>query len=381
MSSDKEQEYFSDGLSEELLNLLAQVPQLRVIARTSSFSFKGKEADIAEIAEKLNVAHVLEGSVRKSGDTLRITAQLIRASDSSHLWSQTYDRPMTDVFKVQDEIAAAVVDSSRSSCLAVRRRQGRPTRRPMRSSCRPARSCGSQRGGFEQCHRALPAGARASIRPTPPRGTGLADDYSTGGLGVASLRRGHPAGARGHRRRRWRSIPEYAPGVRPARRGSRCTIEAGTWRRRRDTSSSALALEPANLDLIGAAANLARRLGRLDQAIALARVRWLPETRSTPIRSRSIWALAIATPDAWTMPSRSFAPRSELSPGYSPRRTRGSARYCCSKGDANAALAEYTSGTRQISHASARLPMAYQALGRKTESDAALDELINRYGT
>ena len=126
MSADKEQEYFADGISEELLNLLAQVPELRVIARTSSFSFKGKDVDIAEIARRLNVANVLEGSVRKSGDTLRITAQLVRASDSSHLWSQTYDRQMTDVFAVQDEIAAAVVENSRSSCSARRRRRGRP---------------------------------------------------------------------------------------------------------------------------------------------------------------------------------------------------------------------------------------------------------------
>jgi TolB-like protein len=109
MSSDKEQDYFSDGLSEELLNQLAQVPQLRVIARTSSFSFKGKEVDVAAIARILNVANVLEGSVRKSANTLRITAQLVRASDSSHLWSQTYDRQLTDVFKVQDEIARDVV--------------------------------------------------------------------------------------------------------------------------------------------------------------------------------------------------------------------------------------------------------------------------------
>jgi TolB-like protein/Tfp pilus assembly protein PilF len=109
MSPGKDQEYFADGMSEELLNLLTQLPQLHVIARTSSFSFKGKELDIAEIAHKLNVAHVLEGSVRKSGDTVRITAQLIRASDSTHLWSQTYDRQLTDVFKVQDEIARAVV--------------------------------------------------------------------------------------------------------------------------------------------------------------------------------------------------------------------------------------------------------------------------------
>jgi len=109
MSPGKDQEYFADGMSEELLNLLAQLPKLHVIARTSSFSFKGKEADIATIARTLNVAHVLEGSVRKSGDTVRITVQLIRASDSSHLWSQTYDRQLNDVFKVQDEIARAVV--------------------------------------------------------------------------------------------------------------------------------------------------------------------------------------------------------------------------------------------------------------------------------
>jgi TolB-like protein len=109
MSSDKEQEYFADGISEELLNLLAQVPDLRVIARTSSFSFKSKEVEIAEIARRLDVAHVLEGSVRRSGDKVRISAQLIRASDSSRLWSQTYDRQMTDVFEVQDQIAAGVV--------------------------------------------------------------------------------------------------------------------------------------------------------------------------------------------------------------------------------------------------------------------------------
>lgn len=112
MSRDPEQEYFADGLSEELLNLLAKVPALRVIARTSSFSYKGKEdATIAQIASDLNVAHVLEGSVRKdAGDQLRVTAQLIRADDQSHLWSETYDRELSDVFVIQDDIAASVVD-------------------------------------------------------------------------------------------------------------------------------------------------------------------------------------------------------------------------------------------------------------------------------
>jgi TolB-like protein/Tfp pilus assembly protein PilF len=111
MSSDPEQEFFSDGISEELLNVLAQLPDLRVAARTSSFQFKGKNLDIAEIAKILNVAHVLEGSVRKSGTKLRITAQLIKAEDGFHLWSKSYDREVDDIFAVQDEIALAIRDA------------------------------------------------------------------------------------------------------------------------------------------------------------------------------------------------------------------------------------------------------------------------------
>ena len=109
LTADKSQDYFSDGMTEEVLNLLARLPQLRVIARTSSFSFKDKNVDIATIARTLNVANVLEGSVRRSGDTVRISVQLIRASDSSQLWSQTFDRKLSDVFEVQDDIAGAVV--------------------------------------------------------------------------------------------------------------------------------------------------------------------------------------------------------------------------------------------------------------------------------
>jgi TolB-like protein len=111
MSGDPEQEYFSDGISEELLNLLAQLPGLHVAARTSSFQFKGQHQDIASIAGALNVAHILEGSVRKSGNKLRITAQLIKADDGFHLWSSSYDRELDDVFAVQDEIAAAIGDA------------------------------------------------------------------------------------------------------------------------------------------------------------------------------------------------------------------------------------------------------------------------------
>jgi len=113
MSCDKEQEYFGDGLAEEIINALTKIPGLKVIARTSAFAFKGKEQDITKIAEALRVNTILEGSVRKSGNRIRVTAQLITASDGSHLWSERYDREMTDVFEIQDEICQAIVGKLR----------------------------------------------------------------------------------------------------------------------------------------------------------------------------------------------------------------------------------------------------------------------------
>jgi TolB-like protein/DNA-binding winged helix-turn-helix (wHTH) protein len=109
LSSDPEQEYFSDGLSEELLNVLSRIPALRVVARTSSFQFKGENRDVVDIAQQLNVAFVLEGSVRKAGPQVRITTQLIDASNGFNLWSETYDRELENIFAVQDEISAAIV--------------------------------------------------------------------------------------------------------------------------------------------------------------------------------------------------------------------------------------------------------------------------------
>lgn len=111
MSTDKENEYFSDGLTEELLNLLAQLPELKVISRTSSFSFKGQTVPLPDIARQLGVRHILEGSVRRSGSEVRITAQLIDVSRDVHLWSRTYDRKIDSIFAVQDEIATAIASS------------------------------------------------------------------------------------------------------------------------------------------------------------------------------------------------------------------------------------------------------------------------------
>src|SRR6476646_5051118 len=111
MSSDKENEYFVDGLTEEILNRLTQIGALKVPGRTSSFAFKDKNTDLRQVGIALGVANVLEGSVRKAGDRLRITAQLVRTSDGYHLWSQAYDRKLDDVFAIQEEIARAIADA------------------------------------------------------------------------------------------------------------------------------------------------------------------------------------------------------------------------------------------------------------------------------
>ena len=117
MSPAKDQEYMSDGIAEEILNLLARIRELRVISRSSAFSFKNKEVDIPSIGEQLNAAFVLEGSVRTAGDQVRITAQLIDAQTDTHLWSHTYDRQLQDIFQIQDDIAAAVVDELKVTLL------------------------------------------------------------------------------------------------------------------------------------------------------------------------------------------------------------------------------------------------------------------------
>ncbi|MGB5377582.1 adenylate/guanylate cyclase domain-containing protein, partial [Muriicola sp.] len=122
MSSDPEQEYFSDGITEEIINVLAQVPVLKVIGRTSSFAFKGKNMDLKEIGEKLRVTHILEGSVRRAGNKLRITAQLIKVSDGFHLYSEKFDRELEDIFAIQDEISLAILDAIKIKLLGAEKK-------------------------------------------------------------------------------------------------------------------------------------------------------------------------------------------------------------------------------------------------------------------
>ena len=130
LSDDRGNEYFSDGLAEQILNDLARVEGINVVGRTSSFAFKGRNLDLRAIGRELGVAHILEGSVRKAGNRVRISAELVSAVDGFHLWSASYDRELTDVFAIQEQIATHVIDALRVSLLGAeaQRLRARPTR-------------------------------------------------------------------------------------------------------------------------------------------------------------------------------------------------------------------------------------------------------------
>ena len=373
MSSDKEQEYFADGISEELLNLLAQVPGLRVIARTSSFSFKGKNVEIADVARRLNVANVLEGSVRRSGNTLRITAQLIRASDSSHLWSQTYDRQLTDVFKVQDEIAAAVVSELKIALLGAAPRT-KTTDPEAYALFLRARVIGRQfTAAALQESIALNQQALAIDPSYPAAWVGLAGAYCDQvNVGLRPASDGI-ALAREATAKALALDPQYAPAH--ARLGWIAIFYDRDLATAAQHLEPALALEPTNPDIILAAATLSRRVGRLDQAIALDRY----QLSRDPVNSDGYYDLALAYRYAGRLDEAIAAFRTTLSlvPGsIGAHATVG--EILLQKGDAKAALTEI----EQEADEQWRLPalsIAYHALGRKTESDAALAEVIHKY--
>jgi TolB-like protein/tetratricopeptide (TPR) repeat protein len=197
LSSDKENEYFSDGLTDDLINALTQVRGLRVVARGSAFQFKGKNPDIRAVGQQLNVATVLEGSVQRSGDRLRITAQLSSVADGYHVWSETYDRRLADVFAVQDEISHAIVGA-----LEVRV-AGDPGRRLVQSSTQDLEAYNLYLQGRFHLNQWRPEGARKGIEyfaqaivkdpAYAPAYTGLADCYTwLGVFGWSEARQAMP---------------------------------------------------------------------------------------------------------------------------------------------------------------------------------------------
>ncbi len=289
MSEKKDQEYFSDGLTEELLDQLAQVPDLRVPARTSSFYFKGKQATILEIARALGVTHVLEGSVRKAGATMRVTAELIRADNGFHLWARTYDRDVKDVFKVQDEIAASVVEALKARLLPI------PAALSARRSTNPAaydqylvgRQLLSRNSGDDSNHAAQ--AFRKSIALDPGYAAawaGLADAMFWVSDSESALQStlADRKEARAAADRAVALQPDLAYGY--LTRGTLRIVNDLDFAGAREDFQRALALEPESAEvLVYNGAALLTPTGELPEAIAVLR----KATQSDPLNARS-WA-------------------------------------------------------------------------------------------
>jgi serine/threonine protein kinase/tetratricopeptide (TPR) repeat protein len=373
MSPDPDQEYFSDGISEELLNLLTKITDLRVAARTSSFSFKKQNVEIPEIAKRLNVAYVLEGSVRKAGNQVRITAQLIHAADGFHVWSVTYDRKLDDIFAIQDEIAADVVKQLQISLLG-----SKPTTRKTDpeayalylQSIQLSRQ--STKDGFEKSDALLHRVLEIDSAYAPAWG-GLAANFGNKAVsGMMPPEEGF-ARAREANERALEIDPQYAPAYAGlafiAMYGESDFATAAKY------LAHAFALDPANARVLGNSATLLNLLGRKNEALKL----WAAVTIRDPVNVNALFNQGTSQINAGRLDEAIASYRTvlSLSPG------NGVAHYQVGvamllRGDANGALAEFEQESVEVFRMIG-LPMAYHALGRKAESDAALAALMAKY--
>jgi len=373
MSSDKEQEYFSDGITEELLNLLAKIPQLQVTARTSSFSFKGKDVAIPQIARTLHVAHVLEGSVRKSGNAVRITAQLIRAGTDAHLWSQTYDRKLDDIFAIQDEIAADVVKQLKVTLLGeapkVRTTDPEAYALYLRAVQLGRQFTPEAFGQSDALYRKV-----LVIDPHyAPAWAGLAENLKhEADQGQLSTKNGY-ARAREAATKALAIDPQYAPAH--AWLGLIVMLGDNDLAGGATHLQRALALDPSDLDVLRNSGVLLAALGRLDEALALDAA----VVRRDPVNLSALFNLGMDQRQAGRLDDAiaSFRAVLSLAPGRSGTHAQlGNALLL--KGDAQGALAEIEQETTETWKMFG-LPMAYHALGRKADSDTALAAVIAKY--
>jgi TolB-like protein len=377
LSPEKDQEYFSDGLAEELLNSLTRIQGLHVAARTSAFQFKGKNEDLRLIGQKLNVATVLEGSVRKQGGRVRISAQLVQVSDGFHLWSEAYDRDLTDIFAVQEDIARAVAGSLRVKLLGEELPVPRGTNveaynaylqgkyfyaRPTQKNIEKAIAY------YEQAIKFDPNYAPAWAALSGARSYQAIFSVLTPGV----YSRAHSL---------QREAAERALALDPnlaAAHAAMGTIKLyydWDWAGADASYQRALALEPGNADVIRGAAELAATLNHFDEALQLDR----RAVELDPLRAASHHDLALHAwwagrlDEATTAIERAL----EVNPEYPWGHTVLSRVYLASS-RFQEALAEAERDTIPAFRLQG-LALAYQALGQKQESDRALAELIVNY--
>jgi TolB-like protein len=377
MSEKKDQEYFADGMAEEIIDLLVKIPELKVIGRTSSFQFKGKTEDLRTIGTKLGVAYVLEGSVRKSGDHLRVTAQLIICKDGTHLWSQTYDRELSDVLKMQDEIAASLVRALQIEVGAIDGIASRPALRSTEAYTlylqgRHAYERFDQQG-FEQAlidsQRALdldPALVDAKF--------GLAITYiSLGEFGIMP-----PAVAFERARHGFEDVLRLDPNNARGHMGLAGIygVYDWDWPAVDRELKLARAITPNDSLIPVIAAQQSLSMGRWDEALKLANA----AVALDPLNASGYYFLSAAQVRRGRMAEAEAAMRRvlEISPTFTwAHYSLGTALLLRSQPEA--ALAEYLKEPSDRGRLQGSA-MAYSALGRKADSDAALAQTLKRYG-
>jgi TolB-like protein/class 3 adenylate cyclase len=389
MSRDEENEYFADGLSEELLNVLAKIRGVRVASRTSAFSFKGKDVDIPTVAQKLNVATVLEGSVRKSGKRVRITAQLIEVASDSHLWSETYDRELDDIFAVQDDIAQAVVKELRAALL------GAPATAAPVEAAREVREATTGRSdnpeAFQLYLQAKFHGERIT-QPDSDRAielfkraieidpgfalawAGLSRVHqSQAGYGFAPIDEGYVR-AREAAQRALSVAPDLADGH--VELGRIFQMHDWNWTAADAEYRRALELAPGDVHALRSAAELARILGRRDESRELIR----KVLALDPLSARTQRQAAMIHLASRDLEAAAAAFRLALDLG--PIGTLGHAFLAVVRvlqGRAAEALPLAQAEPHDVFRNLA-LTMTLRALGRQTEADAALRTLEGDFG-
>lgn len=375
MSGDPQQEYFSDGMAEELLNSLVRISELKVAARTSAFAFKGKDMEVGDIARRLNVGAILEGSVRKAGSKVRITAQLIKATDGYNLWSQTYDRTLDDIFVVQDDIAGEVVKALKLTLLgttsATRSRPADPEAYNLALQGRFF----LDRRGQQDLERSVDYFRRALERdPGYALGwAGLSEAYTrqaiSGFVPLAdSIRRAREAAEKAL------ALDSQLVDAHVAM-GSIQQSYDWDWEAADASLRRALALEPGNAEALRHASRQALTLGRLNEAVDLAN----QAIERDPLRPNSYSnlgvALLVANHDAQA--EAAFRKALELDPGGA-RRHYAIGLALLLQGKPDAAVQEMQQETHEIYRFSG-LPLVFHALGPRRESEAALAALKGRY--
>ncbi|MEO5674470.1 MAG: tetratricopeptide repeat protein [Chitinophagales bacterium] len=374
MSANKDQEYFGDGLSEELLNHLAKIPGLKVIARTSSFSFKGKNEDLRSIGKKLGVTNILEGSVRKSDNKIRITAQLNNTKEGTHIWSETYDRTLDDIFKVQDEIAIAVVRHLKATLLkdtSLDSYQGNPEAYNLMLQARYLSDQGndeSKEKAVELYKKALAIDSNdarlwAALSQAYARLAG--SDYLGKAEGIIKAKQSAENAISLN--------PDLPDGY--VAQGRIKQIYDWDWVGADADYQKAFDLNPQDAAIIHRKASLARTLGSFDKAIPLYRkaIELDPLSAST----YNSFAITLLNANRLVEAKQQFRKVLEMNPQYG-----GCYAMICGiylhQGKSDSAYAELQKETEPGWKATA-LPMVYYTLRRKAEADAALREFITKY--